>query len=292
MKKLLKEPFFHFILIGCALFLLYSIVGAESNSKDVIIIDDSDIDNFIAKWEMQWNRQPTEKELEDMIQQNIYQEVFYREALKMNLDENDEIIKRRLSQKMQFLSNDLASLKKVTDEELETYYKENSEKYLTPTSYSLYQIVFTSDNRTNPQNDAKAILNSFPNASFDEMKSKGDKLPFSYQFIDVTSNDLALQLGSKFSTGLENTELNKWVGPISSGFGEHLVFITDKIAPQLPSLETVKGKVIQDYEYDYQEKISKEIYTLLKQKYDIQIEIESKDFDPKYVEYLQNEMNN
>ncbi len=292
MKKLLKEPFFHFILIGFALFLLYGLVNTQSNSKDAIVIDDNDIDNFIAKWEMQWNRQPTEKELEGMIKQNIYQEVFYREALKMNLDENDEIIKRRLSQKMQFLSNDLASLKKVTDEELAIYYKENSDNYLTPTSYTLYQIVFTADNRNNPKQDAENTLNSFADASFDEMKNKGDKLPFAYQFTDISSNDLALQLGSIFSIGLENVALNKWAGPISSGFGEHLVFITDKVAPISPSLENVKEKVIQDYEYDYHEKINKEIYQLIKQKYDIQIEIESKDFDPKFVEYLQNEMNN
>ena len=76
----------------------------------------------------------------------------------MNLDNNDEIIKRRLSQKMKFLTNDLASLKKVTEEELEVYFKNNSEKYLKPITYDIYQIVFTSDNRSNPKNDVEKVL--------------------------------------------------------------------------------------------------------------------------------------
>ena len=117
MKKFLKEPFLHFIILGALLFLVYGFINQDSNNRDEIIIDTNDLENFTSKWEMQWKRPPTQAELSNLILSNIKQEVFYQEALKMNLDHNDEIIKRRLSQKMEFLSNDLASLSEPNDEE-------------------------------------------------------------------------------------------------------------------------------------------------------------------------------
>ncbi len=124
------------------------------------------------------------------------------------------------------------------------------------------------------------------------MKNWGDKLPFSYNFTDITSNELALQLGSKFSNGLVDQEINKWIGPIPSGFGYHLVYITKKTDPNLPEFNMRKNDVIRDFEYDKQQEINELIYKELKKKYNIEIDIKSEDFDPKFVEYLEKEMNN
>jgi len=179
MKKLLKEPFFHFIILGIGLFLLFGLVNEKTDSKNTIIINDFDVSSLISKWEMQWKRPPTEQELQNLININIKQEIFYQEALKMNLDHNDEIIKRRLAQKMQFLSNDIAAMIEPTDEVLKDYYKEHADKYLTPTAYSLYQITFSPDKRKDYYNDALKTLKQFPEANFKEMKQFGDQLPFS-----------------------------------------------------------------------------------------------------------------
>ena len=292
MKKLLKEPFFHFIGIGIVLFLLYGLVNKQTDSKNTILINDFDINKILVGWEMQWKRPPTEKELQNLIAQNIKQEIFYQEALKMNLDHNDEIIKRRLAQKMQFLSDDIASIKEPTEKELQKYYQEHADKYLTSPSYSLYQIAFTPDKRSDNYKDAATTLKQFPEATFDEMKNWGDKLPFSYNFTDITSNELALQLGSKFSNGLVDQEINKWIGPIPSGFGYHLVYITKKTDPKLPEFNMRKNDVIRDFEYDKQQEVNDLIYNELKKKYNIEIDIKSEDFDPKFVEYLEKEMNN
>ena len=292
MKKIIKEPFFHFIIIGIALFLLYGLVNKNTDSKNTIIINDFDLENIISSFEMQWKRDPTEQELQNIINQNMKQEVFYQEALKMNLDHNDEIIKRRLSQKMQFLSNDIASLSEPTDDILKAYYKENSDKYLTSAAYTLYQIIFSPDKRNDNYKDASKTLKQFPEATFDEMQKLGDKLPFSYFFEDVDANELGLQLGSIFPDELKSQEINKWVGPIQSGFGYHLVYITNKVEPREPEFEMVKKEVLRNYEYDNQIETNELIYQELKKSYDIQFDIKSKDFDPKFVEFLQKELNN
>jgi len=124
------------------------------------------------------------------------------------------------------------------------------------------------------------------------MKNWGDQLPFSYYFEDVTVNELGLQLGSKFPEALLDKELNKWIGPIPSGFGFHLVFITHVQEPQLPDFDNIKKKLNDDYEYDHQKEIDKLIYAELKKKYKIEVDIKSEDFDPKLVDYLQKELNN
>jgi len=291
MKKIFKEPFLHFILIGVALFFLYGLVDKKTDSKDTILINDFDISNIIASWEMQWKRMPTEKELQNLINLNIKQEIFYQEALNMNLDHNDEIIKRRLAQKMQFLSNDIASTFEPTDSDLQAYLEKNIEKYLRPYSYSLYQITFTPDKRKDHLKDASEVLKKFGKVSFKEMENKGDNLPFSYQFNNVTADELALQLGSKFPDALVNQEVNKWVGPIPSGFGYHIIFITEKTEPRIPSLEEVRKEVTRDFEYDYQKELDESIYQELKKQYNIQIDIKSEDIDPKFVEFLQEEIN-
>ena len=292
MKKLLKEPFLHFILIGIVMFLLYGLVNEKTDLKNAIVINDFDVNALISKWEMQWKRPPTEEELQQLIHLNIKQEVFYQEALKMNLDHNDEIIKRRLSQKMQFLSNDIAAMIEPTEDDLKKYFQKNSAKYKLPFSYSLYQITFSPDKRKDNFQDAKETLEKFPNATFDEMKQRGDALPFSYFIEYVTADELGLQLGSKFPKAIQELETNKWVGPIPSGFGYHLVYITNKTDPQLPSFESVKKTIIRDFEYDQQKEVDEAIYQELKKQYDIEIDIKSEDFDPKFIDYLQTEFNN
>lgn len=291
MKKILKEPFLHFMLIGAAMFLLYGLAGEKNSSKDEIVITDFDVNNIISTWEMQWKRPPSEKELQNLIGSNIKQEVFYQVALEMNLDHNDEIIKRRLAQKMQFLSNDIAAMVEPTDEILKEYFQEHSTKYLTQPSYSFYQITFSPDKRKDNYNDAKDILEKYTNATFDKMKQFGDQLPFSFYYENAYSNDLGLQLGSEFPKELKKAAFNQWTGPISSGFGYHLVYITQIKKPTIPSFNSVKKSVLRDFEYDNQQKIDEAIYQELKSKFDIKFDINSEDFNLKFVENLQTEFN-
>ena len=208
MKNLLKEPLFHFVLMGIALFVLYGWVSDRSDSQETIYFDDYDMNNLIASWEMQWKRLPTDEELKSLVQQNIRQEVFYQEALKMNLDHNDEIIKRRLAQKMNFLSNDLATLKEPTEDELRKYYEDNREKYLLSPIYSFYQISFRSDSRNNPQADAKKYLETLDDKGPEKLKDQGDKLPFPYYF-ESTDSKPALK-SHYISEGKYDVEVFRW----------------------------------------------------------------------------------
>jgi len=183
MKKLIKEPLVHFLLIGLGIFLIYGWVSDEQSDENKIIIDDNHLSHLVSIWELQWNRPPTEEELQGILESYLKQEIFYREALKMNLDHNDEVVKRRLAQKMEFLSDDLSTLvDPATDEKLQAFYKENEEKYQVPYQFSFNQVVFTGDRHQDPESAARKALEKFGTGLPDAMREQGDPLSIRYRF--------------------------------------------------------------------------------------------------------------
>lgn len=287
MKQLVKEPLVHFLLFGLILFLLYGLVNKKDDGENTIVIDDYDMKNIIASWEMQWKRLPTDEELKSLIEQNIKQEIFYQEALKMNLDHNDEIIKRRLAQKMQFLSNDLATIAEPSEEDLKVFYKENIDDYLSPYSYSLYQIIFNPDRRNDPKKDAMAAKDRIETIDPNLVKDQGDKMPFPYFFKETDAIELQRQLGKRFSDQLEDLPVGQWLGPIQSGFGYHLVYILERTEPQKPDFKAVRNELVRDLEYRNQQRLDQLIFEELKKRYEIAYDLDPEKFDESFVKYLE-----
>ena len=293
MNKVLKEPLFHFLLLGIGLFIIYGIVSNDQANEETIVINDFDVDNIITSWEMQWKRLPTDEELKSLILQNIKQEIFYQEALKMNLDHNDEIIKRRLSQKMQFLSSDIASLNEPGDEDIKAYYKEHLDAYMSQISYQMYQIIFSPDNHKNPkavaQNHLQKLMAQDPKMGAD----LGDNMPFPFYFEAVDDNELNRQFGLNFTQELEKVETNQWTGPVKSGFGYHLVFITDKKESSPIPLTEIQADVLRDLEYENQKKMNEMIFEEFRKNYNIEYDLNPDKFDESFIEFLKNnEVNN
>src|SRR5215471_1539112 len=112
LKRLLREPLLHFLLIGLAFFAIYAYLhrgrmGIESSHQIVLNFDD--LRQMDLYFESQWHRQPTPQEFQAMVEDKVREEVLYREGLAMGLDKDDTIVKRRMAQKMQFLAEDVAA---------------------------------------------------------------------------------------------------------------------------------------------------------------------------------------
>jgi len=294
MKKLFREPLLHFILIGGLLFIVFNIVHNSNDNSKEIIIDQSDLERMVNTWELQWKRKPTAKELTNLLKTDVKQEVLYLEALEMNLDHNDEIIKRRLSQKMEFLSKDLASITEPTDKDLIDYFEANSEKYLTPYIYSFYQVLFTQDKSgADYKEKAQSVLKNNATASLTEMKLKSDSFIFSNEFTNTSGTGLSREFGSDFSKGLQQLPDNTWTGPVKSGFGVHLVFITKRQIPKIPDFNSVREDVFRNYMYDKEILVNQTIYDALKKNYQIVIDIEpTKEVTKDFINELREELNN
>ena len=163
--KLIKEPLVHFLILGALLFALNNVVG-DSSSTDAgnsIIISDTEVEWMQSTWNKKWGRQPTEDELQGLIESYIREEVLYREGLARGLDEDDTIIRRRLATKMEFLAKDIGQIVEPTEEELNDYFQANIERYMEPAKVSFSHIYFNLDNRENAMDDAQTVLGKLRN---------------------------------------------------------------------------------------------------------------------------------
>lgn len=287
MKKIIREPLLHFILIGAAFFLLYGWFGGNSSTQYTITIDEGDLDEVISKFEMQWKRLPTEEELTQIVDKRIEQEIFYQEALKMNLDHNDEIIKKRLAQKMQFLSNDILTLVDPSEKELELYYEKHPEKYMHEASFSLYQVFFSPDKRDNWKEDAAKALGSLNAISLDKALSIGDPIALPNHFENTTSFHISRQMGAEFLSQIKNLKVGTWQGPIQSGYGAHLVFIEEKEAEKIAPFVEVKEQVLEDLNYENQRDTKALIYQEFKKKYNIEFDVKSEEYSVALIEKME-----
>lgn len=278
MKRLLKEPLFHFLIIGTLMFLVYGLLNPQP-TKNEISVDDNLVNELIAKWELQRSRQPTTEELADLVEQTIEQELMYQEALAMNLDHNDEIVKRRLAQKMEFISNNMSEALQPTDEILKQYYENQKENYKKPSYYSLKQVFFN-ENRKSAEADALQALKS------DSPEILGDPSLLPNSYTNESALKIARDFGGMFETSLPSAPLNKWYGPLKSEYGYHLVNVSERKSPGYYSFEEVKDKIAVDYNFDAGNEFKKELIASLLKNYTVHLDIKNKDLkailDEKY----------
>ena len=272
MKKWLKEPLLHFLIIGALFFVFFSIVNKDeiAVSDNKIVVTAADIERLSNNWSKRWNRLPTETELQGLVESYIREEVYYREALALGLDQDDTILRRRLMQKMEFLSNDLAELNTPDEAVLNKYFLDNQEKYELPARVSFTHIYFSLDKRgAKAFEDAKNILSELNALRASE---KGDSFMLQYDFAQETPFEVARLFGKGFAEQLFTLETNTWQGPIESGYGLHLVRISEKIDSRMPELAFVIDKVHTDLMFEQRQKTNKEIYERFKERYEIVVE--------------------
>ena len=206
MQRLLKEPLVHFLLIGGSLFFLYSFINpsAEQIDNNVIQIDNSDVERLVKAYQQNWNMPPDSASLTKLLVEEVKAEVFYREALRMQLDHNDEIIRRRLKQKYEFLVKDLADSQQPSVAELKRFYIEHLDFYQAPPKLSFTQLYFSPDKRPLPLQDAQNVLENVLKLPINQVdvKSIGDPFHLQNYYADRDYNDVRQLLGLDFAKAI------------------------------------------------------------------------------------------
>jgi hypothetical protein len=254
------------------IFILFLVVNKDEIdiSGNKIVITAADIERLSAQWSKKWNRPPTETELMGLVDSYIKEEVYYREALALGLDQNDTILRRRLMQKMEFLSNDLAEMNQPDETALNKYFLDNQEKYKLPARVSFTHIYSSFDKRgAKVVEDAKSVLTGLNSVRAPE---RGDSFMMQYDFVQETPFEVERLFGKKFAEQLFKSVINTWQGPIESGYGLHLVRISEKVDARMPELASVIDKVRTDLMFERRQKMNKEIYEKFKERYEIVVE--------------------
>jgi len=271
----LKEPLFHFLLIGAGLFMLYGWqTDDDALRPDQIVITEAKIDRYINLWERKWQRLPTQQELQGLIEQQIREEVLYREALAMGLDKDDQVVRRRMSQKMEFISNDLASLVEPDDEQLQTYLDEHPKKFAIPGRISYSQVYLNVSQRGEQvYADAEKLLAELSQSTVDiDISMAGDSFMGGYSFNDETDFGVARLFGKTFALEIFKLPVGEWTGPVESGYGLHLVHVDSRTDSRAPSLEQVRDKVRGEWLSEQQRETNDLLYSELRKRYEITIE--------------------
>jgi hypothetical protein len=276
-KKILKSPLVYFFVIGFVIFGLHSFLNREKqDDTDPFTVDvtSADIEWIRSSWEARMKRQPMQHELQGLIDRFIRDEILFREAMAMDLDDRDLVIQRRLVQKLTFVFEDLAETMEPTDEELKNYMVEKHEKYRIPEMISFTQVYFNPDKRKDVMEEAKTVLGRLKSAESppEEAVSLGDSIMIDSSFRQKSTDEVARTLGREFADQLFSIDEPGWQGPIGSTFGLHLVYISDHIASRMPEFENIRKNVQYDFMYDRKKEVIDKVYSAVKSRYSILVE--------------------
>ena len=248
-KRWLREPLLHFLLLGLVLFAGYGYMhrgrgGVESSRQIVLSLDElQQMDTYFVS---QWHRQPTPPEFQAMVEDKVREEILYREALEMGLDKDDTIVKRRMAQKMQFIAEDVAAAHEPSTAELRIWFEKNSNKFALPSRYSFRHLYFSPDKRgKNAQQDAAKALAKISGQPEDSAlaSSIADQFMFQDYYGDQATEAIAKEFGPQFAVAIEKLKPGSWQGPIESGYGWHLVFVGTVIPGRIPAFEEIEPEV-------------------------------------------------
>jgi hypothetical protein len=273
-NKWLREPLLHFLLLGAAIFAVYGYLTpeAEDNSHK-IVISAADIDRIAALWQRKWQRPPTGKELDGLIEAQVREEVLYREALAMGLDENDTIVRRRLAQKIEFISADLASQAEPDDAELQEYLGTHADKFAIPGLISFDQVYLNTDRRgSRAGEDAKRLLEELERGDSVDIMALGDPFMFGAEHDQLTLQGVARLFGQSFAETLFTLPVGDWQGPVPSGYGLHIVRIDSRTPTRYPELDEVRDRVRDEWLADQRRRMDKAFYNGLRKRYEVIIE--------------------
>ena len=273
MQKLIHEPLFHFLLIGAAIFALNALVGDTEERQDEIVISAGQIDSMVEIFRRIWQRPPTATELTHLIDDRVREEIYYREAQAMGLDDDDTIIRRRLRQKLEFLTDDLASLQTPDESALRDYFAENIDEYRAEPRLTFEQLYFSRDRRDDATGDAQAVLVTLSEDA-DGYPDAADSDPISLQtgYTGLRSSEVDRLFGTGFAKQLAGSPVGQWSGPVESGYGVHLVRVSEIEEPSEPEYEQHAGVVLREWERERREEFNEVYYDELMRRYDVTIE--------------------
>jgi hypothetical protein len=249
MRRWIREPLLHFLLIGAVLFVVFHFrqSGRDvSPSSKQIRLSPDELAQLILLFQSQWKRDPTPDEFNTMVETKVQSEILYREALAMGLDKNDEIVKRRMALKMQFLAEDVAAAHEPTNEELRSWFEKNSTRFALPPRLGFRHLFFSPDRRgTHAPDTAAKALARLAGQPEDTKLTLGIADPFMFQdyYRDRAPDYLGKEFGPQFAEAVAKLAPGSWQGPIESGFGWHLVFVDTVIPGRVPAFDEIEADV-------------------------------------------------
>lgn len=274
MKRWLKEPLMHFALLGALIFAVsawregrrpaeHAAAHIEVTSKTIAWLREG--------FTKQWHREPDADDLRGLVNDHLREEVLYREALAMGLDRDDSIVRRRMAQKMEFLTQDIAAAVEPDDAALRKFFEQKAARYAKAARVSFRHVFFSKERRGGRLDaDANEALAALAKGASDE--TMGDPFLREYEFTDASADDIAAALGREFAEKVAVMLAGEWRGPVTSSYGLHLVRVTGRSESQPVAFEAVCDAVARDFSEERRRTANRDFLERLKAQYRITVD--------------------
>ena len=275
MKKYIREPFLHFLLLGALIFIAHRFLSMRVDDEPQrIVITQGQITSMMIGYSRTWQRPPTREELERLIRDRVREEVYSREAVAMGLDQDDPVIRRRLQQKLEFVTDDVAALAEPTDAELAAYLKAHADVFHVDRKFTFSQVYLDpSKHGERLTQDADQLLIQLRQTGRDvDLYSLGDAFLLEHRFEAAPASETSKQFGHKFAAKLNDFPVGQWYGPVESGYGMHLVFVEERTEGHLPELAEVRDAVRREWANARRLESNEKFFQSLLKHYEVVVE--------------------
>jgi hypothetical protein len=277
LRRILREPLLHFLVAGAVLFGLGKLLDRSTSAsaqQNRIQVSAPEIRRLREVWRRQWGRAPDSLQMKHLIDDYIHEETMYREALASGLDKDDTIIRRRLVEKMEFLSQELVSAE-PPENDLHEYFQRNQGKFEVPAEVAFSHIYFSTSKRGGAtENDARRLLACLraQRISQSQISQLGDTFMLQSEYPLQTEQQIKELFGDAFASKLFQLKPGTWAGPIRSSYGFHLARISQKLPSRLPELSEVRNQVLRDFKNQRLQTASEAFYERLRMRYRVEVD--------------------
>lgn len=269
-RRVASEPLAHFVIAGLALFVAGQLYQSQVNQHRIVITP-AHAAQLANDYALQFGQKPDPATWDALVKRDIHDEILFRQGVALKLDQDDQIVRRRVVQKMQFLMQDLNAPAEPGDAQLQAYYNARADHYATPARTTFSHIFFSSDNGgdTAAKARAEAALRGLSNA-VTRAPERGDPFPDLYDFSAYEPEQIYRLFGhTPFAEAVQTAPAGHWEGPFRSAYGWHLVYVSARQVAGRPPLAEVRDAVRTDYLDAAQEAANNMAFDKLARQYQV-----------------------
>jgi hypothetical protein len=271
--RIVREPLVHFLLLGAALLAVHRLLfAAPEEPEGEIVVHRGRIESLAQRFAQTWQRPPTAPELDALVEDFVREEVLYREALALGLDRDDTVVRRRMRQKFEFIS-DGATTAEPTEAELAAFLAAHPEDYRRESRVSFRQVFLDPAKRGDAlAADAAALLAELRSGGGRAPEALGDGRMLAFRYEQLEETEVGRLFGAEFEAALREQPVGEWVGPLASGYGDHLVRIDARAPGRAAELAEVREAVARDWAVRRRQEALDAEYRELRSRYRIRVE--------------------
>ncbi|WP_425089401.1 peptidyl-prolyl cis-trans isomerase [Stappia sp.] len=273
LRRVFKEPVVQFLCVGGVLFGAYVFFAEpEETPRETILISQARVQSLADFFQTLRNRAPTAEDMDGLIDDYVAEEVLYREAIKLGLDKDDLVVRRRMRQKLELMLVDMTRGVQPDEERLKDFFDANRENYVSPVRLSFRHVYLGQEPEASDAQDWAELLRRLNADRGADWTTLGASSLLPAQIERETAARVNGTFGEGFASQLLESRPGEWIGPVLSAFGAHAVVVDARQSGQVPRFDDVRDQVLRDFKAAELATIQNEVVERLKKDYTISIE--------------------